>query len=48
MQTFDRFQLQHHPSIYDKIEPGESATPPTQINVVLNWLQEVRQRVAGK
>ena len=30
------------------IEPGESDTPPTQINVVLNWLQEVRQRVAAK
>ena len=29
------------------IEPGESDTPPTQINVVLNWLQEIR-RVAGK
>jgi Tol biopolymer transport system component len=28
------------------IEPGESDTPPTQINVVLNLLQEVRQRVA--
>jgi serine/threonine-protein kinase len=30
------------------IEPGESDTPPTQINVVLNWLQEVRPRVASK
>jgi Tol biopolymer transport system component len=30
------------------IEPGESDTPPTQINVVLNWLQEVRQRVAAR
>jgi len=30
------------------IEPGESDTPPTQINVVLNWLQEVRQGVADK
>jgi serine/threonine-protein kinase len=30
------------------IEAGESDTPPAQINVVLNWLQEVRQRVAGK
>ena len=30
------------------IEPGESDTPPTQINVVLNWLQEVRQRMAVK
>jgi eukaryotic-like serine/threonine-protein kinase len=30
------------------IEPGESDTPPSQINVVLNWLQEVRQRVAAK
>jgi len=30
------------------IEPGESDTPPTQINVVLNWLQEVRQRVVSK
>ena len=30
------------------IEPGESDTPATQINVVLNWLQEVRQRVAAK
>ena len=29
------------------IEPGESDTPPTQVNVVLNWLQEVKQRVAG-
>ena len=29
------------------IEPGESDTPPTQINVVLNWLQEVRHRVAA-
>jgi eukaryotic-like serine/threonine-protein kinase len=28
------------------IEPGESDTPPTQINVVLNWLQEVRHRAA--
>ena len=27
------------------IEPGESDMPPTQINVVLNWLQEVRQSV---
>jgi Tol biopolymer transport system component/tRNA A-37 threonylcarbamoyl transferase component Bud32 len=26
------------------IEPGESDTPSSQINVVLNWLQEVRQR----
>jgi eukaryotic-like serine/threonine-protein kinase len=30
------------------IEPGESDTPHAQINVVLNWLQEVRQRVAAK
>ena len=30
------------------IEPGESDTPPAQINVVLNWLQEVRQGVASK
>jgi hypothetical protein len=30
------------------IEPGESDTPPTQINVVLNWLQEVRARVAAR
>jgi serine/threonine-protein kinase len=30
------------------IEPGESDTPPVQINVVLNWLQEVRQRIAVK
>ncbi len=30
------------------IEPGESDTPAKQINVVLNWLQEVRQRVASK
>jgi Tol biopolymer transport system component len=30
------------------VEPGESDTPPTQINVVLNWLQEVRQRVAAR
>jgi eukaryotic-like serine/threonine-protein kinase len=31
------------------IESGESdSSPPTRINVVLNWLQEVRQRVAGK
>ena len=28
------------------IEPGESDAPPSQLNVVLNWLQEVRQRVA--
>jgi hypothetical protein len=28
------------------IEPGESDTPSTQINVVLNWLQEVRPRMA--
>jgi Tol biopolymer transport system component len=27
------------------IELGESDTPPSQINAVLNWLQEVRQRV---
>ena len=26
------------------IEPGESDTPPSQINVVLNWLQELRER----
>jgi eukaryotic-like serine/threonine-protein kinase len=30
------------------IEPGELETPASQINVVLNWVQEVRQRVAGK
>ena len=30
------------------IQPGESETPPTQINVVLNWLQEVGPRIAGK
>jgi hypothetical protein len=30
------------------IEPGESDTPSSQINVVLNWLQEVRQRVATR
>jgi eukaryotic-like serine/threonine-protein kinase len=30
------------------VEPGESDTPPTQINVVLNWMQEVRQGVAAK
>jgi len=30
------------------IEPGESDTPPAQINVVLNWLQEVRGRVAAR
>jgi hypothetical protein len=29
------------------IEPDE-AEPPSQINVVLNWMQEVRQRVAAK
>ena len=29
------------------VERGESDTPPTQINVVLNWIQEVRQRVAA-
>ena len=26
------------------IEPGESDTPPSQINAVLNWLQELRER----
>ena len=30
------------------IEPGESDTPPAQINVVLNWMQEVAPRVAQK
>jgi dipeptidyl aminopeptidase/acylaminoacyl peptidase len=30
------------------IEPGESDMPPTRINLVLNWMQEVRQRVAAK
>lgn len=30
------------------IEPGESDTPSTQINVVLNWLQEVRGRVTAR
>jgi eukaryotic-like serine/threonine-protein kinase len=30
------------------IEPGESDKPPTQINVVLNWAQEVQQRLAGR
>jgi hypothetical protein len=30
------------------IEPGESDTPPSQINVVLNWMQEVRQRVSAR
>ncbi len=30
------------------IEPGFSDSPPTQLNVVLNWLQEVRQRVAAR
>jgi len=30
------------------IEPGESDTRPSQISVVLNWLQEVRQRTSGK
>ena len=29
------------------IGPGESDTPPSQINVVLNWLQEVRHSVAA-
>src|SRR5262249_16688658 len=28
------------------IEPGESEAPPSQINVVLNWVQELRQRAA--
>ena len=27
------------------IEPDEADVPPSQINVVLNWLQEVRRRV---
>jgi Tol biopolymer transport system component/tRNA A-37 threonylcarbamoyl transferase component Bud32 len=30
------------------IEPGESDSPPSQINVVLNWAQELRQRVATR
>ena len=30
------------------IEPGESDTPPAQINVVLNWVQELRQHVVGR
>jgi eukaryotic-like serine/threonine-protein kinase len=30
------------------VERGESDTPPTQINVIVNWLQEVRQRVAAR
>jgi eukaryotic-like serine/threonine-protein kinase len=30
------------------IEPGESDTPPAQINVVLNWLQEIRPRVTAR
>jgi hypothetical protein len=30
------------------IEPGESDKPPTQINVVINWLQEVRPRIAAR
>jgi hypothetical protein len=29
------------------IERGESDAPPTQINVVLNGIEEVRQRVAA-
>ncbi len=29
------------------VEPGESDAPQTQIDVVVNWLQEVRQRVAA-
>jgi len=30
------------------IEPDEADVPPSQINVVLNWMQEVRQRVAAR
>ena len=30
------------------IEPDEADVPPSQINVVLNWIQEVRQRVAAR
>jgi serine/threonine-protein kinase len=30
------------------IEPGESDSPASQLNVVLNWLQEVRQRMATR
>jgi len=30
------------------IEPGDSDRPPTQINVVLNWLQELEARPARK
>lgn len=30
------------------IELAEPDVPPSQINVVLNWLQEVRPRVAGR
>jgi hypothetical protein len=30
------------------IERGESDVPPTQINVVLNWAQEVKKRVAAR
>jgi hypothetical protein len=30
------------------IEPGESDTPPAQINVVLNWVEELRQHVVGR
>ncbi len=30
------------------IEAGESDSPPTHINVAINWLQEVRQRVAPR
>jgi len=30
------------------IQPGASDSPPAQINVVLNWLQEIRPRVAGR
>src|SRR5262249_57209799 len=30
------------------IQPGESDAPQTQINVVVNWLQEVKQRFAAR
>ncbi len=30
------------------IEPGESDSPPTQINVVLNWFEELRRLVPPK
>jgi hypothetical protein len=43
--TLTNYDVSHDGQRFLMLKPSEQETAPTQINVVLNWFEELRRRV---